>query len=571
MSKIVVLIIIVLFLGIAAPACVGEVPPEVLPPQDYPSMPIANLDVENAVSMATLENVADAHAFELWGEDIARGQSFPVADATGDVFAYVFPYIRGSTHFPEYAEIFDEIRQLRLNYQEISEGDGQPNSIEMPAEFYNELRQTVGEFGSIYVSARSTNFPILRASHFLHPYLLVGDLAQEEAMRYLDREETRLDKLYFLGPLQEYFEFTSGEDRILIHVNSLEAWAPEEVLSVEPDSSVPPELMSEIEDMWEQVTEPATPIEIDANDLSGTIILKLIPLWKLVPVVNWTYWCVPTATTMVVGFWDNYYKGIGTINDYGRLIDYWFVHSSGNNVPNFIDEIIDPQTTPPTWRKRPDGTGYKDLGEFINETQKYNFSFQEESASSSNYYCWNILKGEIDSGRPLLWSVPPGVVHPDIGHAMTAIGYRIDTRGWKFVIVYNTWGKTAEDQKDEYYYAYCSGVGCLFPGGGTGGNNLIIIYPDGGEALQRLVPSTITWFVCGDTIKKTTLSFSADGGKTWTAIVSDLTTKACWNSYQWVPETATTKGRIRVQGYTDTDEYIAGDGSQKHFSVTQAP
>jgi len=141
MSKIVVLIIIVLFLGIAAPACVGEVPPEVLPPQDYPSMPIANLDVENAVSMATLENVADAHAFELWGEDIARGQSFPVADATGDVFAYVFPYIRGSTHFPEYAEIFDEIRQLRLNYQEISEGDGQPNSIEMPAEFYNELRQ----------------------------------------------------------------------------------------------------------------------------------------------------------------------------------------------------------------------------------------------------------------------------------------------------------------------------------------------------------------------------------------------------------------------------------------------
>ncbi len=544
--------------------CRGEMPPEVLPPHEYPSVPTANLDVENAVLMSILGKVADADACELWGENIAPGQPFPVADETGDVFAYVFPYIRGSNHFPEYGEIFDRVRQLRAEYQELSEAAGQPSTGEMPAEFYNELRQTVGEFGSIYVSAKSTNFPVLRASHFLHPYFLVGDLAQEEAKRHFDREEVRLDRFYFLGPLEEYFEFTSGEDRVLIHANSLEAKAPEEVLVAEPSQPLPPEMMREIEDIWEQVTELA-PISIDADDISGTHTTKLIPYWKLVPVVDWTWWCVPTAATMVVGFWDNYFKGTGTITGYGRLIDYWFEHSSGNNVPNFIDEIIDPKTK--TWSKRPDGTGYKDLGEFINETQKYNFSYQEVSATSSNDWAWSTLKGEIDSGRPAIWSVPAGVVGTQ-GHSMTAFGYRITSTGQKFVIVYNTWGKTAEDQKDEYNYASGDGIGCLLHGGGTDGHHLIITSPDGGETLNRLMPTTISWFVWGNKIKKTTISFSTDGGKNWTPIASDLNTKTGWNSYLWVPEKATTKGRIRIQGYTDKKEYIAGDGSQKNFSVT---
>jgi len=549
--------------GEAEDYCRGQMPPEVPLPHEYPSVPTANLDVENAVPMSILEKIADADAFEIWGENIARGQPFPVADETGDVFAYVFPYIRGSNHFPKYEEIFDRVRQLRANYQELSEAEVQPSFYKMPTEFYNELRQTVGEFGSIYVSATSTNFPILRASHFLHPYFLVGDLAQQEANRHFDGDEVRLDRLYFLGPHEEYFEFTSREDSILIHVNSHEEKTPEEVLVAEPRPPLPPEMMREIEDIWERATE-LTPIGIDADDISGTHTTKLIPYWKLVPVVDWTWWCVPTAATMVVGFWDNYFKGTGTITGYGRLIDYWFEHSSGNNVPNFIDEMIDPKTK--SWRKRPDGTGYKDLGEFITETQNYNFSYPKVTATSSNDWAWSTLKGQIDSGSPAVWSVPAGVVGIQ-GHSMTAFGYRTTSTGQKFVIVYNTWGKTAEDQKDEYNYAYCSGVDYLLPGGGTDGHHLIITSPDGGETLNRLMPTTISWFVWGNKIKKTTISFSTDGGNNWTPIASNLNAKTGWNSYLWVPEKATTKGRVRIQGYTEQNEYIAGDGSQKNFTV----
>jgi hypothetical protein len=57
-------------------------------------MPSARLDIENAADLAMLESIADAHAFEVWGNEIARGEPFPVADTNGDVRAYVFPYFR---------------------------------------------------------------------------------------------------------------------------------------------------------------------------------------------------------------------------------------------------------------------------------------------------------------------------------------------------------------------------------------------------------------------------------------------------------------------------------------------
>ncbi|MFX0203240.1 MAG: CARDB domain-containing protein, partial [Candidatus Hodarchaeota archaeon] len=526
-------------------------------PAKYPSFPTANLAVEDRVSIATLEKIADAHAHDLWGEEIARGRPFPLADVTEDVFAYVFPYIRGLYHFPEYEEIFDRIRNLRSRNQDYPETDA-PVSIP-----YTEL----GQFGSIYVSARRTNFPILGASHSLHPYFLVGDLAQETAERHFDSKEVRLERIYFLNPHQEYFEFTSQKDRTIIHVNSLERKKPEEVLIREPFSPIPSEVLRQIEDAWERVTE-LTPIGIDEKDISKTHTKKLIQHYELVPVVNQTYWCVPTAKTMVAGFWDNYAKGKGTITGYGRLIDYWFeklLNGNGKwkrNLPSFIDDIIDPNLKPPTWRKRSNGTAYANTAEFINEYYGYNFSFQETKATASNNWAWKILKNEIDSGRPVLWGSP--------GHANTAFGYRISSSGQKQVILYSTWGNTAQQQLREWNYNICSKIECLSPGGGTNGDHSIIISPDGGEMVYTSVPCEISWFVWGEKIKKTTLSFSEDDGKNWTILAYDLNTKPAWNSFAWLPGKATTKARIRIQCYTEKKEYISGDGSQKNFHIEQA-
>jgi hypothetical protein len=527
-------------------------------PAKYSSFPTANLAVEERVPIATLEKIADAHAHDLWGEEIARGRPFPVADETEDVFAFVFPYIRGLRRFPEYEEIFDRVRNLRSRNQGLPETDD-PVSMS-----YTEL----GQFGSIYVSARRTNFPILGASHSLHPYFLFGELAQETAERHFDSKEVRLERIYFLNPHEEYFEFTSQKDRTIIHVNSLERKKPEEVLIREPFSPIPSEVLRQIEDAWERVTEP-TLIGIDEKDISKAHTKKLIPHYELIPVINQTYWCVPTAKTMVVGFWDNYAKGKGTIKGYGRLIDYWFeklLNGNGKwkrNVPNIIDDIIDPNVKPkPTWRKRPDGTAYANLAEFINENYGYNFSYQETKATASNNWAWKILKGEIDSGRPVFWGIE--------GHANTAFGYRINSSGGKQVILYSTWGNTAQQQLREWNYTMCTGIECLSPGGGTDGDHSIIVSPDGGETVYTSVPCEISWFVWGKKIKKTTLSFSEDDGKNWTLLANDLNTKPAWNSFAWLPGKTTTKARIRIQCYTEKKEYISGDGSQKNFCIEQA-
>jgi bacillolysin len=512
----------------------------------HPAIPTGNKVQEASVPISALEKIADTHAYEVWGEQTARGPPFPVVDEKGDVNAYVFPYILGSDRFPEYTEIFDSVKRSTSKPDQIS-----------------EMRSQMGRFGSIYISATRMTFPILRVTHSLHPFFLSGQIAQENAEDHLKSKDVRLRRIYFLGPHEEYFEFASNQRNILIHVNSLEIKKPEDVLTCEPvKTTIPPKVRKQIEKSWERALEPI-PEGIDGDEVSTTHTKKLIPHWELIPAVNWTCWCEPTALTMVLGFWNNYVKSKGTILGYGRLIDYWLEHvqfckpdyTDANpirNVPNLIDEIIDPQT----------GSWSGPWENVTNNLDKYNFSSKEVKADQSNDWAWNDLKKEIDNGRPLKWS--------NSNHSMTAFGYRITSSGQKFVILYNTYGSTSQQQLAEWNYAQCTGIQCIYPGGGTNGDHAIIISPDGGETVKSLVPSEIVWFVWGNKIEKTSLSFSPDGGKNWSTIAKDLKTKPGWNSHVWLPGQITNKARIKIQAYTSNKELIAGDGSQTNFKIETA-
>jgi hypothetical protein len=518
----------------------------------YPSLPTAKRKMEESVPISTLEKIADSIGYCVWGEKIARGDPFPVSDEKGGAIAYVFPYFRNADRFPENKEIFDEVKRLRLSQERISQ-----RHSPVKGDLRQNLSQLSSRFGSVYVSATKRDFPVLRISHFLHPYFFVGELAGEEAKRHLNTEEIELRRYYFLGPHEEYFEFVSKKKRILIHVKSLKPEKPEEVL-VPRDVEVSSQLLREIKKAWDQI-EKIPPILIDSDELSKTHTLKLISHHELIPVIDWTWWCVPTAYAMVFGFWDNYVKSKGTIAGYGRMIDYWFDHSTnGNNVPNLLDEMIDPNTK--TWR-----AGFK---------WDHNFTIKSHTATAINGWLWKTIKAEIDSGKPLVWGVPPGVVDPDHGHAMTAFGYHIIKWLWplKFIVVYNTWGEIngvgdPVQQFDEYYFTKCQSIGRVVPGAGTNGDHTIIISPDGGETLQTSKQSQIVWYVWGNNIKKTTLSFSHDGGKSWTKI-ADVGNKSGWNFYSWTPTKVTKKARIRIQGYSIFNILIAADGSQTDFTIS---
>jgi hypothetical protein len=517
----------------------------------YPAVPSANLEVERLVPLEILEKIAHSHAYEIWGEEIAPGPPFPVADRNGNVYAYVFPYMRGSQHFPGYERIFDQVRNLRL----------EPGLAKMGE-----------QFGAIYVSAHNRDFPVLMITHYLHPYFLAGDLAQDAAGRFFDSHDVKLEKIYFLNPHEEYFEFISNGKPVLFNVNSLERKSLAEALDVEPTPPRTGEHIKKIEEAWDRATR-LTPVGTPAEEAAVTHTVKKILHWKRLPLIPHTRWCVVTTQAHVLGFWDHYAKGSGTFLGYGRFIKYWFEHpifchsTSGahvpcerseaihNSVPDIIDVIVDPKTK--TWRK-----GFTSFPDFVSKMYNYTFSSGKMTPKASNGWAWNNVKKEVDNGRPSFWSYG--------GHMVAAIGYRISNLGQKFVIVYDSYGVTFAQKIKEQNYSKCNGFQWAIPGGGANLDHMIIDSPVGGENLTKMAPYDITWWVWGVRIKKSTISFSADGGGNWTIIAGNVNTNLGKNSYQWLPDKATKKGRIRIYCYTGKNELIAADGSENNFTIKTA-
>jgi hypothetical protein len=511
-----------------------------VPRRHYLNRPTADPPREKPVPLAQLTSIAELHLRELGGGPVALGEPLPLADREGRLLAYVFPFIRGTIRFPATEQIFD----LVAEHVEMHNG-GLP--------FHHRLRCALGgEPGSLYLSATRATPPVLGVTPLLHPYFLVGEKARDVADHAIDARTLR--RIYFLGPDEEYFEFGIGERSVLVHGGQLQPVQPREVLSRQTDI-IPAGSRSLWAGDWARLTE-AAPNGIRPDAVGALHLPKEIHYQPLIPVVPWTWWCVPTAVTMVVGFWDSYVPGTGTVVGYGRLLDHWLDHSSGNNVPDFIDQLIDPVTG--TWRKAPGGGGYTNLADFIKKRYGYSFLYLETTATSANDYAWSQLTAEIDAGRPLVWST--------WNHSNAAFGYRTTSAG-RMVITYSTWGATATAQRKEWSYTLCEGIGRLVPNGMPPQEHLVLGAPRGGEQLSKGSKTTIKWYVWGSKITTVDIDYSLDGGKTWSTVVKSLPVKTGWGYYSWQPPATTKKGRARVRGYSATKQYIAGDGSPQRFTV----
>ncbi len=526
-----------------------------------PALPIADLAVADAVPLDELARLADTHAHLLWGTDVARGEAILVSDPDGGVASYVFPYAIGRHRFPPFQDVFDGIREMRA-----AADDPDADAVD------------VGRFGSVTVAATRTDVPVLGATHFLPTCFTAVDDAVEVAERETGGP-VEVSRLVVANTHDQYFELIGEERRVLVRTTTLEVCDEADVTAAVRAERRPQDA-AEVEALWETATTPF-PEAIEATDAGVEHTVKTIPLLPLVPVIPWTWWCVPTAESMVLGFWDNVVKGQPAILGYGRLVSHWFEHTHNrnchdqttklwktcsepgavhNNVPSIIDELVDPATG--TWR-----TGYTDRCDLIKKRLGYSFSRVEHPATEGSAALWQALTDEIDAGHPLLWTVP--------GHAVTAVGYRSGPTG-KFAIVYNTWGTHAEQGKigcqyEEIAHTRCDGLACIIPGGGDGATNLAMMGPDGGEVLDVGVPATITWHVWGDEITLVDVERSVDGGNTWTTIASDLQVHAGFGQHTWVPDAATGKLRIRVTGTTADGTYLAADSSERNVTVTAKP
>jgi len=508
------------------------------------------------VTTGMAARIADVHAGRVWGGKLTPGQPFLIYDRDGLPFSYVMPYALEGDGFPSHERIFAAVRTVRAQYPRTDKRFG-------PA-----LEGLLGAFGCIEVAVKRSDFPILVVRHSLHPYFLYYEEALAVAEERLGSREVALRNVEFNGPHELYFNFSSPAGGIKLHARALKP--PEELHpiplfteTVQANAPVEDETIKQSrEKAWQEVDDPSYETTADT--------FKWIDNYALIPVVDWTHWCAPTAWTMTAGYWDHYDPNHGTWPGWGRIIDYWFDHpaicqnTNVTNVPNFIDKIISHEGTC-TWSE-------PGLIGLLNDVYGYNFTRTDVTGARGNDWCWPNIVSEVDNGRPLVWGVGP--VN---GHAMTAWGYRtVGTQ--KFVVVYNTWGATAAEQTAEYNYEEWSGapntktgVGMLWPGGGTGLDHAVLHSPRGGETLFG--PSQISWFVWGDKIAYTRIYFSSDGGTSWTPVHNEwfLATASGWNTCQADLTTTTTIGRIKIECFTANLEYIAGDGSPQHFMVQGKP
>ena len=478
------------------------------------------------INLDTLGAIADEHAVEVWGEPIARGEPFPVVDAAGIVNAYVFPYARGGQAFPPDDALAD-----------CGADDA-------------------ARFGAVYVAARPTAHPVLRVVHALHPVFRRARDAETIGRSTLEASEASVSRIYWLGLHEEYLEVEGGGRTALLDIQSLRPVERETVLRTEAGAGAEPPAVEAL--LLQPV--PHVPTGFQPGGLSLGPALKLVPMSECVPVVDWTYWCVPTAWTMAVCYYDNYVKNSGGILGYGRLVGYWLDHvASGNNIPDYINQAIDPNSgPPPTWR-----AGFADFSDFIQQTYGYAFATRDVEANAANDWAWTDITTEIDAGRPFVWGVP--------NHATCALGYRVASDGSRRVVINTTWGDTMQQQREEWLHTKGTGLTAIIPGGGAAGQHLVLWTPDGGESLLTNVATTIGWHVWGDQITTAEVSASADGGNTWTVVRQAAPCGPGWNTCDWTPLHATQRARVRIRGLDAAGRYVAGDGSQTNVTVLPGP
>lgn len=201
----------------------------------YPFKLPAATDADNNVPLSVIQKVALQKAESLWGK-VSPGEPIPCYDEYGELVVYMCPFHIGEGPFPTHEEILKGVKEGRRWMEEVRnnfyERDAKNVSPETAAAYQESLKEAkkkeigIGEFGTVYVSARYDFFPIPLVSHYLPPYYTKLDLAQEKASKALGGNKAALGKYYFFGHRGQYFEFEFRGKKKLIHAYSLEEKDP---------------------------------------------------------------------------------------------------------------------------------------------------------------------------------------------------------------------------------------------------------------------------------------------------------------------------------------------------------
>ncbi|MCK4585616.1 T9SS type A sorting domain-containing protein [candidate division WOR-3 bacterium] len=509
------------------------------------------------ISYNLARDVAYYKAVSVFGNLISLGFGIPYYDIEDNLMGYEFG-ISLVGKFPDDSQIFAMVREKRLILNELKSRGGFQDVAELKKELAG-----IGKFGSIFVSANSADFPVPEYGEGLPHYYLQFDEAKEYAWDYVEGEPS-LVCMYYLTPYLKWYKFSANGEEVYVRLHGSRCKEPDDIHSIGlekcPDAEV---LEAKHRQLWKKLKKGD--FSVCDGSRAGYI--------DSVPEFDWCYGCSPTASAMVMAYWDE--------RGYDRLLDWYWNHvdpcGSGliMNTPNVQQELAVTMGTD-TIPTSPGCGGtnlYAIAGGHVTCANSYNgYSFSASTSAQGNVgndFVWSWITGEIDAGRPFNWSLNYyWFQNQFIHHSTTVYGYTDD----KYCILYNTW---MWGEQHWYYYTYHGGVYSkdwvitAVPGGGNS-HKVTIVTPDGGEIWQAGSIDTIKWTTDGGSIDHLKIDFTKNGGNDWQTLTTNAPNTG---SYTWniQPDTLKTyRAKIRLFGYNSGNSLLGADGSEKDFTIQPA-
>ena len=479
---------------------------------------------------------------------LAAGKGFPVDPATAEAIAEarIEAQWGGHPQLLSRSTFYRPDGQASAYYFQYSDGKGRAYAV---------------------VSADMNNVPIPEFGRGV-PFFIEKMPAYRQMAAKILGGDAELHRIFYVSPFEVYLSFQRGGEKILIDALTLLHGKEEELVRVRRKRPRDENRLARA--YWKTLTEKVSEGSVrdffrknkSENKVEG------------VPFYIWSYGCSPTASAMVLGFWDK--------NGYGRFVDYRFDHwdvviaeacDTGwiYNVPNVQRELAIAMETDTT-----SGGTYVDMiapGQSqVASENGYNFDAEGFWGDETNGWEFDVVKDEIDYGRPFNWGAMNyyyiGPHHGFIDtmtiyHSVTAVGY-LDGGNYSddYVLVHDTWSST------ERYWAlytfhdgeYSNATIATFVPSTPPTSTIALLYPSDGDAFFAGDTLLIRWSTSAACITEVSLYYTLDDGQEWLTITESL--PASRETLTFVlPDTTSEKLRFRVKGFNASSDYVAGTTS----------
>ncbi len=255
----------------------------------------------------------------------------------------------------------------------------------------------------------------------------------------------------YYSPLDFWFEYQAGEERVMVSPGNFRVYEPELVRDAEP-IGYSDELSAEFEEHWRNYLSGQIPFELD-----GQYWIPGVSDW------DWHYGCAPTAAANVLTYWDD--NGYDLLVDSVRLLVPDPIEGDVDDVPNVTKQLAIEMNTDTlvTGGTKVDSVVPGILAVCNDPAWENNYSF-------NSYLVWDdpvLLISEINNDRPGVLGLLGHPYYHD--HAVTYCGWGPPNEDW--IMIHDEWDSTPIDTVIYYYYSGGPrGIIPVIPGGVT--------YPD---------------------------------------------------------------------------------------------